>query len=278
MDELRQQVYSFHEPRWSPRMQNCCVRRQVFDGIRDRFGRLFVGPCPDYAFLALTLDSLESFTAIHRPLHIAGRSSGSVGAVQATTMGEEAERFLEESGGEEVLQAGPCGVPVLANFIAATLKNANNLIARSGGDPPSIDVIACFARAARNIKRIEGYTGPRPDLRESLQKAAQRIGEEAEQVVASALDVVPGRPGLLSMWLDSVIRRSELLSRWEVSVRFGGDPARARRPYRVEQGVFIGRDQVFVHGDLLGMSNILEMTVLVDRLFDEFAIPLLRAT
>jgi len=272
-DELRRRVYAFKEPRWSPRMQNCCVRRTFFEGTRRRFGRLFLGPCPDYSFLALTMEALEAFTAIHRPLHIAGRSSGSIGAVQATTLGKEAEKFLDESGGEQALQAGPCGVPVLVNFIAATLANANGVIAGSGGNPPLIDVVACFERAARNIKTIEKYTGSRNDLREALKAAAFKIGGGTEEAVSSVLDAAFRRSRSLTRCADAIIGSSELLSRIEVSLRFSGDPNRARRPYDIEDGVSIRNNEVFVQGKALGVESILGMTGVVDRLFDELAQP-----
>jgi hypothetical protein len=272
--ELSKLVYSFKEPRWAPRMQNCCVRRSVFETIRQRYGRMFMGPCPDYFFLALTLHSLDSITTIHRPLHIAGRSSGSVGAIQATTLGEEAERFLEESGGETALRAGPCGIPVLANFIAATLKNAGVLIAREGGRSPSIDLVECFGRAARNVMTIERYTNTvRGDLREALRQAAERVAGEAGEAVSDVLDKQARRRSVVTRVADGVIGRSRILSRLEVAVRFGGDPGFARRWFEIEDGISIRNNEVYVRGDAFGIHDILGMTAIVDRYFDNVAQP-----
>jgi len=273
VEGLRERVYAFREPTWSPRMQNCCARRSTFEGVRRRYGRLFSGPCPDYFFLALTLHTLDSFTAVHRPLHIAGRSSGSVGATQATTLGDEAERFLEESGGDGSLKAGPCAVPVLANFIAATLKNAGDAIAAAGGSPPPIDLVACFERAARNVRTIERYTGPREDLRGALGDAAQRVGKNVAKAVSTVLDTKPRRRRLVARCADTIIGRSELLSKIEVALRFSGDPNRARRWYDLEKGVSIRNNEVHVRGDALGIHDILGMTHVVDQLFERLAQP-----
>ena len=277
-DDLRKRVYGFREPKWAPRMQNCCVRREKFEEIRQHYGRLFLGPCPDYSFLAFTLDTLDTITVIRRPLQVAGRSSGSVGAIQATTLGDEAERFLEESGGESTFRAGPCGIPVIANLIAATLRNSGVVIAESGGSPPPLDLPACFERAARNIRTIERYTEFRGDLRAVLNEAAERSGLDAVRAVSSVLDVKRRRRRLLTQCADAVIGRSELLSRIEVALRFSGDSNHARCWYDIEPGVSIRNNEVHVRGEALGIHDILGMTRVVDRLFDDFARPRAQAS
>ena len=272
-NDLRKRVYGFREPKWAPRMQNCCVRRERFEEIRRNYGRLFLGPCPDYSFLALTLDALDTLMVIRRPLQVAGRSSGSVGAIQATTLGDEAERFLEESGGEDTLRAGPCGIPVIANLIAATLKNAGAVIADSGGSPPLLDFPACFERAARNITTIERYTESRTDLRAVLYEAAERFGPDSVGAVSAILEVKPRRRRFLTRCADAVIGRSELLSKIEVALRFSGDSNRSRRWYDIETGISIRNNEVHVRGEALGIHDILGMTRVVDRLFDDLARP-----
>jgi len=270
-DDLRERVYGFQEPKWAPRMLNCCVRREKFEEIRRHYGRLFLTPCPDYSFLAFTLDALATIIVIRRPLQVAGRSIGSVGAIQATTLGDASEQFLKEFGGEDILRAGPCGVPVLANFIAATLKNAGVLIAASGGDAPPLDLPACFERAARNIKTIERYTEPRDEMRAVLEGAAARCGPDSVRAVSSVLDVEPKRRRFLTRFADAVIGRSELLSKVEVAFRFSGDSNRARRPYDIETGVSIRKNEIHVRGRALGIRDIFGMTKIVDRLFDDLA-------
>jgi hypothetical protein len=177
-----------------------------------------------------------------------------------------------------MLRSGPCGVPVIANFIAATLNNSGAVIASSGGNPPPLDLTACFERAARNIRTVEKYTYRRGDLRAVLYEAAKLYGSEMVDVVLAVLDSEPRKPGIVTRLADAVIGRSELLSKIEVAIRFSGDPNFARRSYDIEKGISIRNNEVHVRGEVVGIHDILGVTRVVDHLFDSFAQPRARTS
>jgi len=273
-ERLREMVYSFSEPDWAPRMQNCMVQRKPFEDFRIQFSRLFRPLCPDYAFLGLTSHLVKEIRTIRRPLYIAGRSEGSIGAVQATNQGKAADDFLREFGDEDRSASGPCGIPVIANLIAATLDALEPALRSQGIDPAKPDLKKCFLRAAFNVRYIEAHVGPRPDLRERLADAAERKGADLPALVSSAFaeDRVVS-PGLVSRVFDRIIKSSSILNRLEVHLRHGGDLGRARRRIEVEPGVTVRGEQLWIDGSVLEMKTILDATRVAQRLFDQHSRP-----
>ncbi|NRQ15798.1 glycosyltransferase family 2 protein [Ensifer sesbaniae] len=97
-------------PKDTPRMLNSFTHRDLLASLRERYGTVFTGISPDYAFAFRTLEALNSYVYIDFPLLVTqgeARSNGNaltIGAVTQETT-DFRRRMLEEQG--EWLKYGP---------------------------------------------------------------------------------------------------------------------------------------------------------------------------
>lgn len=117
-----------------PKVLNSAVRRDLIDGIRADFGRLFQPWAPDYGAGVLMLSRSPSFVDLRTPLLIWGKNRQSYGS------GAEVDpavflRFMREfpEFKERLHKAELPEVIVLTNELADTLRMARELVAAKGG-------------------------------------------------------------------------------------------------------------------------------------------------
>ncbi|MBZ7922823.1 glycosyltransferase [Ensifer adhaerens] len=97
-------------PKDTPRLLNSFARRDLVASLRERYGSVFTGISPDYAFAFRTLEALKSYAYIDFPLLVTQgetRSNGNaltIGAVTQETT--DFRRWMQQEQGEW-LQYGP---------------------------------------------------------------------------------------------------------------------------------------------------------------------------
>lgn len=265
---LRDEVLRFAVPAWAPRILNCCAHRGTLESVRAKVGRLFWPDCPDYGFLDIVLHTVPTIRVIHKPLGIYGKSPASIGATALVQPGEAVSASLAEYGEFDFFAGVPFKVPLTPTYIGATFVAVGKCLRDAGYLPGEIQWDDCLVACAVELRHQDTGSAETARLRAELRDAAA----QRSAACLSRVDQALTRSGRVERsLLGRALAGSDILSRLEVAVRFGGDVSKARRPFRLKPGVFAVGDEVHVHGDDIGVSSILGMASVVSDTFETYA-------
>ncbi len=105
-----------------PLMLNSACSRSIIELVKEKMGRFFLPPAPDYSTYVAVLAITEHYAFIDDHLMLGGSGKDSIGASSTYRGGTEAfSTYLKEFKGQPVVNSTPLRSFVVANHIAETI-------------------------------------------------------------------------------------------------------------------------------------------------------------
>lgn len=276
-EELRKDLCHFRTDKmWWPRLNNSCVERSVLNQWHSKLGRLFFPLCPDYSLMNICFHVFSEIAIIERPLSIAGVTPSGIGASQVSLgTNESASNFLKEFGNMELFKECKSTLRIIPNMVAMTMLNSNQALKAAGVQTTEVDWEACMVNMAHALREIGVRSRSFFDLnREILLGDAEKLSVSCRSRVE---DVLLERDRIRPMsWAEKVravigrvIQSSEVLIRLETWLRYGGDPIRSFRRFRLDRATTFYGGRIRVDGNQLGVKSILDVAGLLNQYLEK---------
>ena len=168
-----------------PTLLNCFVSRKCFENIRARCGQLLPPPIPDFGFATTFILCGHRWIIDERVAWLSGRSTSSIGAMQALGENEVVTSFVEEFGDDSPLATAPVPSFFIPTWIAAAVGNVS---ARMGVDC-NFDLAQHFVLQFESLARCEmllGFTSQRRVLLDSLARVPSDRRAEIDKELRDA--------------------------------------------------------------------------------------------
>lgn len=272
---FRQQCERF-EFAWSapiPKLLNCAVEREFFEGWRGDLGQLFFPVAPDYSFAWIASHVCQEIRVVRRPLSVRGVSDYSIGSNAG--LGAASQEFFKEFSEIDFFADTLVRVPVTLNHLAATFLRASVAMRRAGVSVEEVNWGRFLVAASRQLRENENLVTGWAEHAEDLLNAAGRISPEIRSEVQAILSTPVHEDESPESLRELRDRTAKMALEYQPNLSGAaaghlGDERCARCVLGLEGGVLAeaGWEYVYIFGEEIGASDPYAVSRRVDEYYD----------